>query len=89
MAKKNYEELEILQVAIARIKSVREQDAGDNIKFSEALGLVERRLLDEMFELVSKKFKKPSNYKAQSGGPKGAFSDPKGNERNGKPKQKV
>jgi len=51
--KMNFEGLEMLQVAVARIKNVREQDPGVNLKFSEALGLVERRLLDEMFELVS------------------------------------
>jgi len=43
-----------LKEAIARIKDIRAQDIGDNQKFTEEIGIMEKRLLDQFYDAATR-----------------------------------
>lgn len=58
MAKKNQDDLIEIEAAITKIKNIKGNDSGDNLKFTEALAMAERNLLEQLFGIVSNNINK-------------------------------
>ena len=67
MSKKNQGNLHKLQDAVARIKRVMQDDSGDNEKFSQALDIAEKKLLDELYAELSQSLKPGKRSAARHG----------------------